>query len=54
VEHLFERSGVRAVLLRNPRERAERAGIPQDADVRRIDVLIGGEEYAIAVAARVA
>ena len=49
VVDLLQRPGVRALLLRHAGERAEHAGVPKHADVRRVDVLIGGEEHAIAV-----
>ena len=42
-EHLLQRVAVRAVFLRQPRVRAEHARLPQDADVRRIDVLVRRE-----------
>ena len=53
VKHLVERTRVGAFLLRHPGEGAEDAGVPQDADVGGIDVLIGGEEHPVAVAAPV-
>ena len=46
---LLHRVAVRAVFFRQPRVRAEDAGLPQDADVRRIDVLVRGERDAVAV-----
>ena len=49
VIHLFQRPGVGPVFLRHAREGAEDAGLPQDADVGRIEVLIGGEEDPVAV-----
>jgi hypothetical protein len=49
LEDLLQRPGVGPLLLRHAREGAEDAGVPQDADVGGIDVLIGGEEHAIAV-----
>ena len=48
-EHLLERVAIRAVFLRKARVRAEHARLAQDADVRRVDVLVGGERDAIAV-----
>ena len=53
VEHFVQRAGVGALLLRHPREGAEHAGVPEDADVGRIDVLVGGEEHPVAVPAPV-
>ncbi len=53
VEDLLQRAGVGALLLRHPGERAEDAGVPEDADVGGIDVLIGGEEDPVAVPAPV-
>ena len=35
VEHLLQRAGVGALLLRHPGEGAEHAGVPEDADVGR-------------------
>src|SRR5207245_2995623 len=52
-EHLVQAARVRAVFFRHPREGAEHAGVAQDADIRRIDVLIGGEVDALAVLAHV-
>jgi hypothetical protein len=49
VEHLLEGAGIGALFLRHAGERAERAGLPQHAQVRWIDVLIGGEEHPVAV-----
>ena len=48
-EHLIERVAIRAFFLRQARVRAEDAGLPQDADVRRIDVLVRRERDAVAV-----
>ncbi len=48
-EDLLERVPVRAVFLRQPRIPAEDAGLPQDADVRRVDVLIRREGDDVAV-----
>ena len=48
-QHLLQRVAIRALFLRQARVRAEHAGLPQDADVRRIDVLVGGEGDAVAV-----
>ncbi len=53
VVHLLERPRVRTLFLRHPGERAEHAGVPEDADVGRIDVLVGREQDAVAVPARV-
>ena len=52
-EDLLERPGIRPVLLGHPGERAEHAGVAENADVGRIDVLVGGEEDPVAVAAPV-
>jgi hypothetical protein len=49
VEHLLQRASVGAVLLRHPRKGAEHARVPENADIGRIDVLIGGEEHPVAV-----
>ncbi len=51
-QHLVERAGVGALLLRHPREGAEHARVAQHADVGGVDVLVGGEEDALAVPAR--
>src|SRR5678809_127521 len=40
---------VRALLFGESRVRAEDARLPQDADVGRVDVLIGGEHHPVAV-----
>src|SRR6266566_5420895 len=48
-EHFLQTPRVRAVLFRHAREGAEHAGVAQDADVGRIDVLIGREVDAVAV-----
>ena len=48
-EDLLEASRVGAVLLRHAREGAKDAGVAQDADVGRIDVLIRCEVDAVAV-----
>ena len=48
-EHLLERVAVRALFLRQPRVPAEDARLPQDADVRRVDVLVRGERDDVAV-----
>src|ERR1051326_967138 len=52
-EHVLEAARVGAVFLRHARERAEDAGVAQDADVGRIDVLVRREVDAIAVPAAV-
>ena len=49
-EHLLQAARVVAVFLGHPRERAEHAGVAQDADVGGIDVLVRGEVHAVAVA----
>ena len=46
---LFERSGVGPLLLGHPGERAKHAGVPQDADIGGIEVLIGREEHPVPV-----
>src|ERR1051325_5205467 len=48
-EHVLEAARVGAVFLRHARERAEDAGVAQDADVGRIDVLVRREVDAIPV-----
>ncbi len=50
VPDLLHRVAVRALLLREPRVGAEDARPPEDADVGRVDVLVGGEGDAAAVA----
>ncbi len=52
-EYFLEAPRVGAVFFRHPGERTEHAGVAQNADVRRIDVLIGGEGDAVAVPAPV-
>ena len=52
-EHLIERVVVRALLLRQASEGAEDAGLPEVADVGRIDVLIRRESHDVAVLAAV-
>ena len=52
-EDLVETARVGPVFFGHPRERAEHAGVAQDADIGRIDVLVGGEVDALAVLARV-
>jgi len=47
--HLIQSIVVSALFLRQPGERAEDAGLPQIADVRRVYVLIGGEGDHVAV-----
>ncbi len=47
--HLVERIAIRAFLFRQSRIRAEDTCLPQDAHVRGIDVLVGGECDAIAI-----
>ncbi len=46
---LVERVAIRAFLFRQARVRAEDARLPQDADVGRVDVLVGREGDAVAV-----
>jgi hypothetical protein len=53
LKHLIQRAGVGALLLRHPGKGAEGAGVPQYADVGRIDVLVGGKEDPISVAGMV-
>src|SRR5579859_4801740 len=48
-EHFFQTPRVGAVFLRHPREGAEDAGVAQNADVGRIDVLVRREVDAVAV-----
>ena len=48
-EHLLEGIPVRAIFLRQSCIPAEDAGLPQDADVRRVDVLIRREGHDAAV-----
>src|SRR5215211_4842655 len=50
MKYLVERSRVRTLLLRHAREGAERARVPEDADVRGVDVLICGKEDPVSVA----
>src|SRR5215203_3661689 len=50
MEDLLERSRVCTLLLWHSRERAEGASVPEDADVRRVDVLICGKEDPVSVA----
>src|SRR6266699_2246241 len=52
-EDFLEAARVGAIFFRHTRERAENTGVAQDADVRRIDVLIGREIDAVAVLATV-
>src|SRR3981081_2504204 len=52
-EYLVPAARVGAVFFRHTRERAEHAGVAQDADVGRIDVLIRREVDAVAVLAQV-
>src|SRR5690349_9397753 len=42
-EYLIQLAGVRPLFLRHPGERAEDAGVAEDADVGGVQVLIGGE-----------
>src|SRR5437660_4535945 len=49
-EYFLEAPRVGAVFFRHPGERTEHAGVAQNADVRRIDVLVGGEVDAVAIA----
>ena len=46
---LRQRAGIGIRFFRGPRERTEHAGVPQHADVGRIEVLVGGEEDPVAV-----
>ena len=48
-EDFLEAAGVRAVFFRHAGKRTKHAGVAQNADVGRIDVLIGGEVDALAV-----
>src|ERR1700716_1945395 len=48
-EYLVQAARVGAVFFRHTRERAEHAGVAQDADVGWIDVLIRREVDAVAV-----
>ena len=52
-EDFIQTARIRAIFLRHARKRAEHARIAQDADVRRVDVLIGGEIDTVAVLATV-
>ena len=52
-EYLVESVMIRAFFLRQSREGAEHARLPQVADVGRIDVLIGGESDYVTVLAAV-
>jgi hypothetical protein len=47
--HLIHRVAVRPLFLGQTRVRAEDAGLPQNADVGRVDVLIGREGDAVTV-----
>src|SRR6266566_2223748 len=49
-EYFLEAPRVGAVFLRHPGERTEHAGVAQNADIRRIDVLVCGKVHAVAVA----
>ena len=48
-EDFLEAAGIRAVFLRHAGKRTKHAGVAQNADVGRIDVLVGGEVNALAV-----
>src|SRR6266550_3032654 len=52
-EYFVEAARVGAVFFRHPGERTEHAGVAQNADIRRIDVLVGGKVHAVAIAPRV-
>src|SRR5258706_2831672 len=52
-EYFVEAPGVGAVLFRHPRERTEHARVAQNADVRRIDVLVCGKVHSVAIASSV-
>src|SRR5260221_9237012 len=52
-EDLFETARVGAVFFRHPRERTEHARVAQNADVRRIDVLVCGKVHSVAIASSV-
>src|SRR6266850_3200838 len=52
-EDLVQAAGVGAVFFRHAREGAEDAGVPQNADVGRIDVLVCGEVHSVAIASSV-
>src|SRR5216110_2328885 len=49
-EHLLQAARVGAVFFGHARKRTEHAGVAKDADVGRIDVLVGGKVHAIAIA----
>jgi len=52
-EHLVEGVVIGSLFLGQTRERAKRTVLPQVADVRRIDVLVGGEGHHVAVLAAI-
>src|SRR3989449_8401945 len=52
-EDLVEAARVGTIFPRHARERAEHAGVAQHANVRRVEMLVRGEEHAVAVAAAV-
>src|SRR4051812_34312292 len=49
-EYFFEAARIRAVFFGHARKRTEDAGVAQDADVGRIDVLVGGKVHSMAIA----
>ena len=51
-QHLVERVAIRAIFFRQARVPAEDTRLAQDADVRRVDVLVRGEVDAVAMRAR--